>query len=57
MGFKLLTGFIEHLLLITTNSYNALYNQHTLKTTVAHYYAIYYVLTSHCLVVVSNGVT
>jgi hypothetical protein len=34
-GFGLVTGFIEHLQIVTTSNYNAIANSHTLQLTTA----------------------
>jgi hypothetical protein len=35
MVFELVTGFIEHLQIVTTNNYSAIANSHTLQFTTA----------------------
>jgi hypothetical protein len=36
MGFAMVIGFTEHLQIVTTSTYNALVNLHTLLLTTAH---------------------
>lgn len=58
MEFGLKIGFVEHLQLITTNSYNAFTNPHAKNHYCKHeVFSVCYVFTSHCLVVAFNSAT
>jgi hypothetical protein len=52
-SFRIINGFIGCLLLVNTNSYNPLTILHNIQTITATYN--FYVLTTRCLVAVSNN--
>jgi hypothetical protein len=57
MGFRLVTGFIEHLYtqLITTSNYNTITDLHTLQITTVHVSLSFTVFPSRCLVTALNN--
>jgi hypothetical protein len=56
MGCGPVTGFIDHLQIVTTSNYNTISDSHTLQFTAAHTKASQSALfIIHCVVTVSEG--
>jgi hypothetical protein len=56
-GFGLVTGIVEHLQIVTTNTCNRCTNSHNLQFTRAHteVFSAFCIFISRCLVAISNG--